>query len=61
MNSFIKILIKFSDDSFLISAIDQVTCNDVTHYCGFTLGGYGDSDDNVFIQVTSEFSIEFYI
>jgi len=41
------------DDSFLISALQQVTCNDNTHYCGFTMGGYGEEGDNVFIQVNS--------
>ena len=42
----------FLDDSFGISLLNQVTCNDATHYCGFTMGGYGESGDNVFIQVS---------
>ena len=42
----------FLDDSFLISFLDQVTCNDETHYCGFTMGGYGEEGDNVFIEVS---------
>ena len=42
----------FLDDSFLINLIEQVSCNDETHYCGFTMGGYGETDDNVFIEVS---------
>jgi len=39
-----------ADDSFSINLLDQVLCNDLTHYCGFTMGGYGEEGDNVFIQ-----------
>ena len=42
----------FLDDSFLISSLEQVLCNDLTHYCGFTMGGYGEEGDNVFIEVS---------
>ena len=42
----------FLDDSFLITLLNQVTCNDETHYCGFTMGGYGEAGDNVFIEVS---------
>ena len=42
----------FLDDSFLIRRLGQVSCNDRTHYCGFTMGGYGEEGDNVFIQVS---------
>jgi len=38
------------DDSYSISAISQVSCPDSSHYCGFTLGGYGETGDNVFLE-----------
>ena len=42
----------FLDDSFLITSLNQVSCIDTTHYCGFTMGGYGEAGDNVFIEVS---------
>ena len=42
----------FLDDSFLISLLDQVTCDDETHYCVFIMAGYGEEGDNIFIEVS---------
>ena len=48
----IENVVYFLDDSILTSFLGQVSCDDETHYCGFTMGGYGEEGDNVFIEVS---------
>ena len=35
-----------------------MSCLDSSHYCGFTLGGYGETGDNVFLEVSSNKSFD---